>query len=363
MINTVWSRTFTGTARQNLLWLSLACGLAASATAEVLQATSLLFDPPVIDFADRYEHETSVTNVLIVNGGNEPVVIERLGRSCPDCLILAMDNLKLNPAEMGTLRVELCPETGPGFLQEIITVETASGYAPVLPVQARIHASYDLDGAPVLLQARQEDDAIVHAVSFTPRFEMKGQPVPPDDPDSLFAVKISPDLHPGRFVASMTVKRLIPVGMTSESIRIGSTDATDPPCWLDVSVFLPPPVHVYPARLRVAPLAREQLRILFIEQRLETPAQLLDVRVPEPGITWEYFPGYALERSRINVYLHAMDSKMGNVGDIVLVTNHEAYPEIRIPVVVDEDMVAGPVFEDLPVPVAGRRGCGCDAKP
>jgi len=336
--------------------LLAACVLAVPGVAS--EPSALLFDPPVIDFGDVYEHQNVHTNVLVLNAGNETVVIDQLGRSCRECLTVSMDEMTLAPGAAGNIEITLCPDTGPGFFDELITVEVPGHQTPALPVTARIHPSYMLDGAPFLLTAAAEDVPLIHVVRITPIVEMKGHLQAPDS-NSIFSVVVTPGSEPGTFIAEISTKLPIHVGMTSESLRLPSTHADDPPCWIDLSVFLPPPVHVYPARLLVAPVDKEQLRILFIEQRIDPPARILDVQMPSPDISWEYIPGFSLERSRVNVYVHKQGGKSGPQGDVVLVTDSKERPEIRIPVIVDGNVVAGSAVNDWQIPVANKRGCGC----
>lgn len=344
----------TPVGRLTFLLAAWVCGATALAT----EPSPLLFDPPVVDFGDVFEHQNIHTNVLVINAGNEPVVIDRLGRTCQDCLTVAMNETILPPGAAGHIDVTLCPDTGPGFFDELVTVEMAGRQTPAIPVQARIHPSYEVDGAPLLLTAAEEDVALRHVVHITPIVEMKGRLIAPES-NATFSVVVTPGSDPGTFVAEITTRLPIPVGMTSESLRLPSTHEDDPPCWIDVAVFLPPPVHVYPARLLIAPVDKEQLRILFVEQRTDPPARILDVRTPSPDITWEHIPGFSLERSRVNVYVYGQGGKSGSVGDVVLITDSKERPEIHVPVIVDDAVVAGSAVNDWQIPVGNKRGCGC----
>ena len=323
-------------------------------------ASSLLFDPPVVEFGDVFEHQHIHTNVLVINAGDEPVRINRLGRTCPDCLTTSMDEMNLPPGAAGRIAITLCPDTGPGFFDELVTVEVEQGPAPALPVQARVHPSYELDGAPFLLTATDENETLTHVVHITPVVGMKGRLTAPTN-NPYFTVDVQPGAATGTYVAAISVKRPIPSGMSHETLRLPSTHEDDPPCWMDLAVFLPPPVHVYPSRLLLAPADRQQLRILFIEQRLDPPARIVDVRVPSPSFTWELIPGFSLERSRINVYVYHQGGKSGPQGDLVLVTDRAEQPEIRIPVMVDDAVTAGSAVNEWAVPVGNKRGCGCAA--
>ena len=90
--------------------------------------------------------------------------------------------------------------------------------------------------------------------------------------------------------------------------------------------------------------------------------RLLDVKVPDPSVVWEYFAGFSVEQSRVNVYIRNQRGARGYLGDVVLVTDSAAQPEIRVPVFVDPTMRVAKISTDWPSLVAAKQGCGCGAR-
>lgn len=326
-----------------------------------LASPTLLVEPSQVAFGDVFEHAMETREVQVINGGSEPVTLGRVGRTCPDCLSTELAQTWLAPGEATVLRVTLCPDQPAGRLEELVTLEVPNQDSVGIPVGATIHPSYRMVGAPFLLEAKSETDALACQVSILPQVPLAGRLEPPAEGQGLFSVALEPDpRHAGAYRATLTATSAIPVGMSELTIPLRSTDPEDPPCVIYGSVFLPPPIHVYPARLRIAPAVREQLRILFIDQRKRPPANLLDVRVPNEHVRWEFMPGFSLEQIRINVYIDRQEGKEGPLGDLVLVTDDPENPEIHVPIVVDPSMAAPPVsMTGGPVPVANPRGCGC----
>ena len=320
----------------------------------------LIVHPHDINFGDVLEHSLSRTNVVLANGGHEPVLVTRLGRTCPDCMTSYLDSSNIVPGAASILVVSVCPENLPGEFDELVTIETASGVNHGIRVRARIIPSYSVSDTPFMLTAMQPGDTLRYSVRIKPSFPMKGTLQESALSNALLTVSVKRDeSEPAFYRATVETKGAIPEGMTETMIEIQSTDPGDPPCRIYGSVFLPPPIHVYPSRLRLAASDREQLRILFVDQRIAPPAQITGVQTPGEDVTWEYLPGFNLEHSRLNVYVRNQAKKSGYIGDIVLTTDHQEVRQIRIPMMVDPRMAKGVNVDRGQVPVAGGRGCGC----
>ena len=212
----------------------------------------------------------------------------------------------------------------------------------------------------MLLEAGRADERQQQWVKVTPNYPMAGRLLPAASPSGLFRVGVESDPDdPAAYLLQVANAADVPVGMTHEVITLKSTHPDDPPCTFHASTFLPPPFHVYPGRLRVAPVGRRQLRILFLDQNSLEPIHLQEVRVPGPGVTYEYLRGYSLERARLNVYIEDQQGVEGYIGDVVLVTDARDNPEIHIPVYVDPRVSSAPGLTRWPDVAAGKKGCGC----
>ena len=342
--------------------------LAAAATGLVGSAAgqpSLRIEPPAIELGTVLQHEVRQEELLILNQGTEPLVIKDVGKTCPDCLVPFLPQRVLAPGEAVSLLVDVLPGDASGALDAMLVLET--DHADIgnvgIPVQAYIEPSYAMAGAPFLVEVQEEGERPSQLVYVTPNFSMQGRLNRLSSASEVFDVGIQADpVYPDRYLVTVNVVSDLPVGMTHEVLELESTHPDDPPCRIHASVFLPPPYHVYPVRLRVAPTDREQLRILFMDQRMIEPVELLDVRVPNPHVTWEYFKGFELERSRLNVYIHNQRGVEGYIGDIVLVTDYRACPEFRVPVFVDPRVPSALGPNRWPSVAANRQGCGCNVR-
>jgi hypothetical protein len=142
-----------------------------------------------------------------------------------------------------------------------------------------------------------------------------------------------------------------------------SSDPADPPCRIPASVYLPPPFHVYPSRLRIAATDREQLRILFLERRPDSEAALKGIDLTAEHMRCTYVPGFGLERSRLNVYIRGQREAEGHIGDVILTLTGADVEMLCIPVYVDRALQAsGGVRTAHAIPLAGRGGCGCGTR-
>lgn len=347
--------------KRDRAWFLVLVGFSFGLLSGANALPALLVEPMAVDFGEVFEHAMETREVQVINGGSEPITVSRVGRTCRDCLSTELDLEWLAPGEAAVLRITLCPDQTAGILEEMVTLESPGHDAVGIPVSAVIRPSYRMVGAPFLLEANAESDRLTTQVRITPQVPLAGRLESPGEGHGLFSVALDPDpRRTGSYIATLTTTSAIPVGMSELTIPLRSTDPGDPPCVIYGSVFLPPPIHVYPARLRIAPAVREQLRILFVDQRKNPPANILEVRVPDEHVRWEFMPGFSLEQIRINVYIDRQEGKEGPLGDLVLITDDPENPAIRVPIVVDPSMAAPSVsMTGGPVPVANPRGCGC----
>jgi hypothetical protein len=166
---------------------------------------------------------------------------------------------------------------------------------------------------------------------------MQGRLVQPSEPHDLFDIVVEPDARlPGTYLARFSLKADLPAGMSQGEAVLPSTHAGDPPCRIPASVFVPPPFHVYPAAIKLGPLKREQLRILFTRQTLYPPANITGIELPDAFARYEFVP-HGVAESRLNLYFYQLGDREGHIGDVVLKTDHPEVGEIRIPVSVSED--------------------------
>jgi hypothetical protein len=128
----------------------------------------------------------------------------------------------------------------------------------------------------------------------------------------------------------------VPEGITGANLRITSADRFDPACTLPVAANVVPPFYCYPDRLLFEARDGEQLRMIFIDQRGGSAVGLREIRLPESGFRYEVFHGSTPFNYRVNVYATGMAEHVGEVGDVVLLTDSEdeRHREIAIPIVV-----------------------------
>lgn len=338
------------------LALVLALGISAAAAEPGL---GLAFNPASFEFGELNDYRVATQTISVINIGPEDIQIARVGRTRPTFLEVHASTNRLSPGAHGFLTAVFTPLGLHGPIEEVVAVENGSGHVAGVPLRANVIPSYRIEGAPFFIHAAAESDSARAILQIFPEIPLHGTLDNISIPQGFLASIHSNGQSSGTFTVEITAVPPIPEGKTELVVDLATSDPRDPRCRFSGVLFLPSPVHVYPAHLTVAATDREQLRILFIQRDAHRPREITRIETPSPDITWKASPGFGLEHSRVNVYLRNMAGRQGYAGDIVLATDDPERSEIRIPVVVDPNLSDGLVSANQNAPVGNRGGCGC----
>ena len=338
----------------------LALALAASISAASAETgPDLAFNPASFEFGELNDNMVATQTISIINVGPEDVQVARVGRTRPAFIAVSASTNRLSPGAHGFLTAVFNPLGLHGPIEEVIAVENGSGHVSGVPLRANVIPSYRIEGAPFFIHAAVESDSARTVLQIFPKIPLHGTLDKISIPPGFLASIRSNDQASGAVTVEITAIPPIPEGKTELVVDLATSDPRDPRCRFSGVLFLPSPVHVYPAHLTVAATDREQLRILFIQRNARRPHEITRIETPSPDITWKAAPGFSLEHSRVNVYLRNLAGQQGYAGDMVLATDDPERPEIRIPVVVDPNLPdeAAPASQN--VLAENRGGCGC----
>lgn len=320
------------------------------------EGSPLRVEPWELELGRVPQHEVVPRQIVLSNEGLDTITIKHVGRTCPSCLTFSIDQSDIPPGAVAVVDVLYDPSGYEGDVEEHVVLETDhDGVGNLaIPLRARVVKPYALKGAPVFMEAEAERPA-ARRVRVTPAFDMKGELTGLASPDERFDVRIEPV---GRsFAVEIISQTGLPAGLSQAVLELISSNPDDPPCPIEASVFVVPPYHVYPSALKIGPVDRRQMRILFTRQSLVPPARILDVEVPDEGILYEFLP-HGLAETRLNLYFYGMKGRNGHIGDVVLRTDHPEAGDVAIPIWVSKDFNQRLIAPALPREDRKKGCCG-----
>lgn len=306
-------------------------------------APKLSLEPRELALGTFAEHETIMVEVLVLNHGTEELHIEDIGSTCPGCLEFDLQTNRVPPEGFALLtlwvdagRLGEALKDNPDQ-ETYLLIQSNDPVSPYLgiPIHADVKPAFEELQPPFLFHGLTSNEVRRGTVKLREQTPMKAplSNVEVDVPFLVASVRPDPTWDDTTLVDFETVPP-IPVGWQQATAVVRSANPEDPTCRIELSLYTPPPFHTYPATLKIGPLAREQFRIVFIDQYLQPPARIVDVDVPDSGVSFEYQQDLGLFRSRLNLYIVGMKGRDGYLGDVVLRTDHPEVDAVRIPIMI-----------------------------
>jgi hypothetical protein len=298
----------------------------------------------------------AVIPVRVENRSDLPINIEDVAANCLGCIDYELDRTYLTPGQSSLLRLGLNPMLMRGKVQIFVAVVTGDPAEPqsTLEINAFVEPCYQVAGGPVafakVIQGYprtwrlavkpliQLDYALDQVVSELPGFSGT---VHYDESRQRYAVEIvaGAELTPG-------------LHNTVVSLRSSAGDV--PPCFLPVGATVQEPFLVVPDRLIVGPTSREQLRMIVLEHHLEQPLRVTGVALPGPNCRYKVYHEEDPSKTWLNIYFYDVNT-YGAQGDVVIHTDHPAYPTIAVPVTT-QDLAMVMVEPQCPQAAQATRG-------
>ncbi len=322
-------------------------------------APRIRVEPPEVVFGTVALQDFPGAEVLVLNEGDEPLQLIDVAMTCGDCFTVSTDTNVAPPGGMIKLLLQVEPTRLAGFAEpHVLVINSNDPERPFFGVPIHVDAAPVFSRTPdaLFFDGVYSNSVRRQAARVQPRVELR-QPLTRVQSDKPFLIgRVRPDLYrDGAYRVDVETVPPLPEGWQDATIEVATADPADPVCLIPASLFVLPPFHVSPETLKVAPVRREQLRILFIRQHLSPPARLTAVELPDPGMRYEVHVDNHLANPRINVYFNALEGQAGDLGDVVLRTDQTAFQEIRIPVEVSSSYRQE--LKPNPYKPVRRRGC------
>ena len=303
--------------------------------AGISAAPQIVVDQPVYDFGSIANGSQVIHDFVVRNSGDSELDIGRVVSSCESCLRGSLERTRIPPGGEGVLHARLdlrsldwavsrdllllCndPKNSP-LLLEVRGV--------VVPYFQVTPAEIDIDTS----QGRQAAEA-----EIVPLVKLRAPLSKVTCDDKGVTARISEE-GTNRFVLAVQASDSLPRGNAAINLILQSSDANDPPCHVTGLVRNPPDLELIPDRLRFAPQAEPQMRILWVKQHGAAPLSLIDAVAPSDKFRCEIDPDSSGRDYRVYVTAWGQGAE-GRTDALILKMRdqNQADRAVSIPISVD----------------------------
>ena len=272
--------------------ITLAAGLAAAIAPPAFAGPRLAVDPPVWDFGEVWYGTPLSGEVKLTNVGDEPLVIERIQKSC-GCTAATPKNRNLAPGESTSMTVGYDSTQGRETVRQtvrIVTNDTANPQSTVL-VQGTVKNVFEFEPGvqPAINFGSLTADAATSqtlkikttypekvklelARDSYPNLEVDLKTVKPGELYELTATTVPP-LNDQRFFRNIVLKTDLDF-LDTLSVRVAG--------------LVRPKVRVQPAQLFVSPkTVRPTERRLSVIYPEDSDLEITGIEASHPDVEWE----------------------------------------------------------------------------